>query len=86
MRGEYLFFHLVKPDSGYPKTAPKGMKNGAKGAKMVLPLAIKAVTVLLLLSAIVKLVGTRFQTIRGRLGMTQEQFTSFGFSLSAIRH
>ncbi|MDX2095492.1 MAG: transcriptional regulator [Alphaproteobacteria bacterium] len=24
--------------------------------------------------------------IRGKLGMTQEQFTSFGFSLSAIRH
>ena len=25
-------------------------------------------------------------SIRGKLGMTQEQFTSFGFSLSAIRH
>ena len=24
--------------------------------------------------------------IRNKLGMTQEQFTSFGFSLSAIRH
>ena len=24
--------------------------------------------------------------IRGKLGMTQEQFTTFGFSLSAIRH
>lgn len=24
--------------------------------------------------------------IRSKLGMTQEQFTSFGFSLSAIRH
>ena len=30
----------VKPHSGYPKTAPKGMKKGAKGAMMVLPLAI----------------------------------------------
>jgi putative transcriptional regulator len=26
------------------------------------------------------------KAIRGKLGMTQEQFTSFGFSLSAIRH
>jgi putative transcriptional regulator len=26
------------------------------------------------------------KTIRGKLGMTQEQFTTFGFSLSAIRH
>lgn len=26
------------------------------------------------------------KSIRGKLGMTQEQFTSFGFSLSAIRH
>lgn len=26
------------------------------------------------------------KTIRVKLGMTQEQFTSFGFSLSAIRH
>ena len=26
------------------------------------------------------------KTIRNKLGMTQEQFTSFGFSLSAIRH
>lgn len=26
------------------------------------------------------------KTIRAKLGMTQEQFTSFGFSLSAIRH
>ena len=26
------------------------------------------------------------KSIRGGLGMTQEQFTSFGFSLSAIRH
>jgi putative transcriptional regulator len=26
------------------------------------------------------------QHIRAKLGMTQEQFTSFGFSLSAIRH
>ena len=26
------------------------------------------------------------RAIRGKLGMTQEQFTSFGFSLSAIRH
>ena len=25
------------------------------------------------------------KSIRGKLGMTQEQFTSFGFSLSAIR-
>ena len=26
------------------------------------------------------------KSIRGKLGMTQEEFTSFGFSLSAIRH
>ena len=26
------------------------------------------------------------KSIRGKLGMTQEQFTTFGFSLSAIRH
>ena len=26
------------------------------------------------------------KAIRSKLGMTQEQFTSFGFSLSAIRH
>lgn len=26
------------------------------------------------------------KSIRNKLGMTQEQFTSFGFSLSAIRH
>lgn len=26
------------------------------------------------------------KAIRGKLGMTQEQFTAFGFSLSAIRH
>ncbi len=26
------------------------------------------------------------KAIRAKLGMTQEQFTSFGFSLSAIRH
>jgi putative transcriptional regulator len=26
------------------------------------------------------------KTIRTKLGMTQEQFTGFGFSLSAIRH
>ena len=26
------------------------------------------------------------KSIRGKLGMTQEQFTSFGFSLGAIRH
>ena len=26
------------------------------------------------------------KSIRGKLGMTQQQFTSFGFSLSAIRH
>ena len=26
------------------------------------------------------------KSIRGKLGMTQVQFTSFGFSLSAIRH
>jgi len=32
-----------KPDSGYPKTAPEGMKKGAKGAKIGGPLAIEAV-------------------------------------------
>jgi len=26
------------------------------------------------------------KAIRGKLGMTQQEFTSFGFSLSAIRH
>ena len=26
------------------------------------------------------------KSIRGKLGMTQQQFTSFGFSLGAIRH
>ena len=42
------------------------MKKGAKGAKIGEPLAIKAVTPLLLLSAIVKLVGTRFQNSKLR--------------------
>jgi len=62
MAGAYLFFYLVKLESGFPKTAPEGMKKGAKGAKMGEPLAIKAVAILLHSSAIVKLVGTSFRT------------------------
>jgi hypothetical protein len=49
-----------KRHSGYPETAPKGMKKGAGGAKMGGPLTIKAVTFLLLSIATVKLVGRRF--------------------------
>ena len=30
--------------------------------------------------------GVDVKSIRSKLGMTQAQFTSFGFSLSAIRH
>jgi len=62
LRVENISEHLVKLDSGYPENGTQADEKGAKGAKMGEPLAIKAVFVLLLLSAIVKLVGTRFRT------------------------
>ena len=52
----------VKLDSGYPKNGTRGDEKGRQGAIIGEPLAIKAVFVLLHLSAIVKLVGTRFRT------------------------
>ena len=51
----------MKLESGFLKTAPNGMKNGAEGGMMGEPLAMKAVAILLHSSAIVKLAGSRFR-------------------------
>lgn len=49
----------VNSDSGRPQTAPNEMKKGAKGAKIVEPLAIEAGVILLLSSAIDRDSGRR---------------------------